>query len=84
MKLSTRTYMGSLWSVNCVLRSTNGFVVYRRSTKVQGSVKGLSNPEACRMNAVRVFVASQCKSMTYVFLQPEVAERLQKERQVLR
>jgi len=45
---------------------------------------GLSNTEACRMDAVRVFVASQCKSMTYAFLLPKFAERMQKERRVLR
>lgn len=35
------------------------------------------------MNAVRFFEASPYKSMTYAFLQPEGAERMQKERQVL-
>jgi len=74
MKLSTRRHMGSLWSVNRVLRST----------KVHGSVEGLSNPEACRMNAVRFFAVSQYKSMSYAFLKPEAAERMQKERRVLR
>lgn len=84
MKLGTRRHMGSLWSVNRVLRSTNWFVACRRSTKVQGSVEGLSNPEARRMNAVRFFGIPQYKSMTYAFLKPEVAERMQKERRILR
>jgi len=45
---------------------------------------GLSHFEAYRMNAVRFFGAFLCKSMIYVFLQPKIAERMQKERQVLR
>ncbi len=56
MRLSTRRSMSGLWSVNCVLRSTNGFVAYRRSTKAQGSVEGLSNLGNCRMNAERIFL----------------------------